>query len=95
MYIIYFLIEICEKDMKMSLFYLIHPADSNLHENSGVLTRSPCFMSMFFFYSPILHIFLQAKQSKQLLTKKIRQLSEETQYINFFKEKSRNVVYFI
>ena len=30
---IYFLIEIDEKHMKLSLFYLMHPANSNSHEN--------------------------------------------------------------
>ena len=43
----YFLIEIGEKDMKASIFYLIHPANSNSLENSGILTRFPCFMSNF------------------------------------------------
>ena len=43
----YFLIEIGEKDMKVSLFYLIHPTNSNSHENSGILTGFPCFMSNF------------------------------------------------
>ena len=31
--------------MKVSLFYLIHPANSNSRENSGILMRFPCFMS--------------------------------------------------
>ena len=39
--------EIGEKDMKVSLFYLMHPANSNSRENSGILTRFPCFMSNF------------------------------------------------
>ena len=43
----YFLIEIGKKDMKVSLFYLIHPANSNSRENSGILTRFPYFMSNF------------------------------------------------
>ena len=30
---IYFLIEIDEKDTKLSLFYLMHPANSNSHKN--------------------------------------------------------------
>ena len=34
-----------QKDMKVSLFYLIHPANSNSRENSGILMRFPCFMS--------------------------------------------------
>ena len=33
--------------MKVSLFYLIHPAYSNSHEISGILTRFLCFMSIF------------------------------------------------
>ena len=33
--------------MKVSLFYLIHPANSNSREISGILTRFPCFMSIF------------------------------------------------
>ena len=33
--------------MKVSLFYLIHPANSNSRENSGILTRFLCFMSIF------------------------------------------------
>ena len=41
----YFLIEIGEKDMKVCLFYLIHPTNSNSRENSGILTTFPCFMS--------------------------------------------------
>ena len=36
-----------EKDMKVSLFYLIHPASSNSCEILGILTRFPCFMSTF------------------------------------------------
>ena len=43
----YFPIEIGEKDMKVSVFYLIHPANSNSCENSGILTRFPCFMYNF------------------------------------------------
>ena len=31
--------------MKVSSFYLIHPANSNSRENAGILTRFPCFMS--------------------------------------------------
>ena len=76
--------------MKVSLFYLIHPANSNSRENSGILTRFPCFMSIFL--TRLLHIVSQAKQSKQLLTKEIRLLSEETKSI-FFKEKRRNAIY--
>ena len=33
--------------MKVSLFYLIHPANSNSLENSGILTRFPYFMCNF------------------------------------------------
>ena len=61
----------------MSFFYLIHPADSNSRENSGILARPRFFLSNFLL-SCILHIFSQAKQSKQLLAKEIRLLSEET-----------------
>ena len=40
------------------------------------------FLGVFFkFLSPLLHIVSQAKQSKQLLTKEICILSEETKYI--------------
>ena len=65
--------------MKVSLFYLIHPANSNSREN-WVSSRD---FSFFFveFLSPLLHIVSQAKQSKQLLTTEIRILSEETKYI--------------
>ena len=45
--------------MEVSLFYLIHPANSNSRENLGILER-------------FLHRLPQAKQSKQLLTKEIR-----------------------
>ena len=34
--------------MKVSLFYLIHPANSNSCENLGILMRFPCFMSNIF-----------------------------------------------
>ena len=34
--------------MKVSLFYLIHPANSNSRKISGIPTRFPCFMSIFF-----------------------------------------------
>ena len=34
--------------MKVSLFYLIHPANNNSRENSGILTRFPCFMCLIF-----------------------------------------------
>ena len=33
--------------MKVSLFYLIHPAYSNSRKISGILTRFLCFMSIF------------------------------------------------
>ena len=33
--------------MKVSLFYLIHPANSNSRENSGIPARCPCFLSIF------------------------------------------------
>ena len=33
-----------DKDMEASLFYMIHPANSNSRENSGILTR---FQSLF------------------------------------------------
>ena len=42
----YFLIEIGEKDMKVGLFYLIHPANSNSHENF-ILVIFQCFLSNF------------------------------------------------
>ena len=40
---IYFLIEIDEKDKKVSLFYLMHPANSNSHKEKGIHGRSQCF----------------------------------------------------
>ena len=43
----YILIEIGENDMKVSLFYLIHPANSNSREISGIVMRFLCFMSIF------------------------------------------------
>ena len=73
--------------MKVSLFYLIHPANSNSgsHEISvlyvNILTR-------------LLHIVSQAKQSKQLLTKEICLLSEETKYI-FLQRKEKKCILFI
>ena len=33
--------------MKVSLFFLIHPANSKSRENSGILTRFPCFCLIF------------------------------------------------
>ena len=33
--------------MKVSLFYLIHPANSNSRENSGILTRFPALCLIF------------------------------------------------
>ena len=33
--------------MKVSLFYLLHPANSNSRENLGILTRFQCFLSNF------------------------------------------------
>ena len=39
----YFLIEMGEKDMEVSLFYLIHPANSNSCENLGILVKFQCF----------------------------------------------------
>ena len=78
--------------MKVSLFYLIHPANSNSREISGILTRLPCFMSNFL--TRLLHIVSQAIQSKQLLTKEICLLSEETKYI-FFQRKEKKCNLFI
>ena len=48
-----FRIEMGEKDMEVSLFYLIHPANSNSHKNSGILTRFQCFL--FEFLTRLLH----------------------------------------
>ena len=39
--------EIGENDMKVNLFYLIHPANSNSCENSGILVIFQCFLSNF------------------------------------------------
>ena len=62
----------------MSLFYLIHPADSNSRENSGILVRSLLFVEFFtLLYSAYIFAGI-VKQLKQLLTKEIRLLSEET-----------------
>ena len=36
-----------KKREEMQFIYLIHPANSNSHEISGILTRFPCFMSIF------------------------------------------------
>ena len=65
--------------MKVSLFYLIHPASSNSREN-WVFSQD---FSAFFveFLSRLLHVVSQAKLSRHLLTKEIRLLSEETKYI--------------
>ena len=78
--------------MKVSLFYLIHPANSNSHENSGILMRFPCFMSIFLIR--LLHIVSQAKQSKQLLTKEICLLLEGTKiYISSTKREKMQFIY--
>ena len=45
------------------------------------------------FFTRLLHIVSQAKQSKQLLTKEIRLLLEGTKYIYFFKEKRKNAFF--
>ena len=37
--------------MKVSLFYLIHPANSNSREILGILMRFPCFKLCLFFNS--------------------------------------------
>ena len=36
--------------MKVSLFYLTHPPNSNSRENLDILTRFPCFISTIFNY---------------------------------------------
>ena len=36
-----------EKDMAVSLFYFIHPTNSNSRENSGIFVRFQCFLSNF------------------------------------------------
>ena len=33
--------------MKSSLFYFIYPANSNSRENSGILAKFPCVLSIF------------------------------------------------
>ena len=77
--------------MKVSSFYLIHPANSKSCENSGILTRFPCFMSIFL--TRLLHIVSQAKQSKQLLTKEICLLLEGTKYV-FLQRKEKKCNFF-
>ena len=44
---IYFLIEIDEKGTKLSLFYLMHPANSNSHENRIFSRDLSAFLSNF------------------------------------------------
>ena len=39
--------EIFEKDMKVSLFYIIHPANSNSRKNSGILANFSAFCQIF------------------------------------------------
>ena len=64
--------------MKSSLFYFIYPANSNSRENLGILARFRAFCR---FLNSSSSVVSQAKQSKQLLTKEIRLLSEATMYI--------------
>ena len=71
--------------MKVSLFYLIHPANSNSHEISVLSV---------YFLTHLLHIVSHAKQSKQLLTKEICLLSKETKYI-FLQRKEKKCNLFI
>ena len=59
-------------DIKVSLFYLIHPANSNSRRNWVFLRGFSVFYVVVEFLSPLLHIVSQAKQSKQLLTKENR-----------------------
>ena len=65
--------------MKVSLFYLIHPDYTNSRENWVFSRHFSAFCGEFL--SRLLHVVSQAKQSKQLLTKEIRILLEETKYI--------------
>ena len=77
----YFLIEIGEKDMEVSLFYLIHPTYSTSCTKFGYSYEiSVLFVE---FSTRCRCMLAQAKQSKQLLTKKNRLLSEATTYIFF------------
>ena len=68
--LLYFLIQMGEKDMEVSSFYLIHPANRNSRQNSGYSRE----ISILFvkFLTRLLHRVPQGKQSKQLPTKEIR-----------------------
>ena len=59
-------------------------ANSNSHKNSGISLISVLFVE---FLSRLLHIFLQAKQLKQPLTKEISLLSKVTTSI--FNQRNR------
>ena len=68
-----------DKDMEVSSFDLINPANSNSCTNSGIFREiSVLFVE---FLTRVLHTVPQAEQSKQLLTKEICLLSEATTYI--------------
>ena len=84
-----------EKDLEVSLFYLIYRG-TVIHARIQVFSQvfSAFQIGLVFkFLTHLLHRVPQAKQSKELLTKEVHLLSEETKH--FFKEKRRNAVYFI
>ena len=78
--------------MKVGLLYLIHPANSNSHENLGIREIS-VFLGEFL--TCFLHKVSKVKQSKQLLTKEIRVLLEETNIFLHRKEKKCSLFYFM
>ena len=65
--------------IKGSLFYLMHPPNNNSHKKISVL-----FVE---FLTRLLHIVLQAKQSKPLLTEEICPLSQVM--MNIFPHRNR------
>ena len=73
--------------MKVSLFYLIHPAKSNSRENSGILTRFPCFM----FNSS--SAYCVTGETVETTTDQRNPSIIGRDNIYFFKEQRRNAIY--
>ena len=76
--------------MKVSLFYLIHPANSNSRENSGILTRFPCFMSIFNSSSAYC---VTGETVETTTDQRNSSIIGRDKNIYFFKEKRKNAIY--
>ena len=76
--------------MKGSLFYLIHPANSNSRENSGILTRFPCFMSIFNSSSAYC---VTGETVETTTDQRNSSIIGRDKNIYFFKEKRKNAIY--